>query len=361
MKYLLFGFALTALVLTGCENSNKPAFGPEDEIYVVADSLEYEQLKPALESTFQKIIYTPQPEHLFLLKRVNPDQIESIQTRKNIIILAPLNSGSTASKFINALVDTQIRYMVQNDKNYIIQKNNLWAKNQLVMILTAPGMQDLEFRILQNSDNLIYAFQKVSDKRLYESLYNAKYEKKNIQGKLLKDYGWMIYVQSDFEIALNKPEDNFVWLKRNSGSDMQRWIFVHWIDNASPDYLNEDSIKALRNRITQKYYRSTGDSACARVAENYLMTSEVNFKNRYALFTQGLWEADLQGLSGPFINYTFFDEKSRRLYMLDGTIYAPKYYKRNLIQQMDVTLQSFMTADELSKERKDDLISSIDD
>jgi hypothetical protein len=45
--------------------SNKPAFGPEDEIYVVADSLEFEELQTALETTFEKIIYTPQPEKLF--------------------------------------------------------------------------------------------------------------------------------------------------------------------------------------------------------------------------------------------------------------------------------------------------------
>ena len=47
--------------------------------------------------------------------------------------------------------------------------------------------------------------------------------------------------------------------------------------------------------------------------------------------------------------------------MIDGSIYAPKYYKRNLIQQMDVTLQSFMTSDELSKDRRDDLISSAEE
>jgi hypothetical protein len=47
--------------------------------------------------------------------------------------------------------------------------------------------------------------------------------------------------------------------------------------------------------------------------------------------------------------------------MIDGSIYAPKYYKRNLIQQMDVTLQSFMTAEELSQDRRDALLSAVED
>jgi len=270
-----------------------------------------------------------------------------------------MNSGSAASKFINAIVDSQARRSILQDDNYVVLKNNLWAKNQLVMVLTAPDIQELEFRILQNADNLLYAFQKISDKRLYQSLYNSRYERKDIEGKFLQDYGWIIYVQADFHLALNKPEDNFVWLRRSPGSDMERWIFVHWIENASLEYLNEDSVKAVRNRITKKNYRTMGDTSYVRIAEDYFMISEVNFKNRYALFTQGLWELNTKGMGGPFVSYTFFDEKTKRLYMIDGSVYAPKYYKRNLIQQMDVTLQSFMTKDELSEDRIDALLSSV--
>jgi hypothetical protein len=47
--------------------------------------------------------------------------------------------------------------------------------------------------------------------------------------------------------------------------------------------------------------------------------------------------------------------------MIDGSIYAPRYYKRNLIQQMDVTLQSFKTRAELSKERIEELLEAAKD
>ena len=90
---------------------------------------------------------------------------------------------------------------------------------------------------MKNSDDLLYIFQKKSDERLFSNLYNPTYEKKDIEGKFLRDYGWVIYVQADFVVALNKPEDKFVWLRRSPGSDMERWIFIHWIDNATPDYL----------------------------------------------------------------------------------------------------------------------------
>jgi hypothetical protein len=359
-KILIFLAIFFAILLQACDVTQKPAGGPEDEIYVVADSAEFEELRLPLETAFEKIIYTPQPEKLFILKRISPNQIESYKTRKNIIIVAPLNSNSITSKFIQAIIDTSVKEKIISGEELSIQRYNLWARNQLVMLLTAPTMQELEFNILQNKDNFLYAFQKISDKRLYASLYNAKYEQKDIEAKFLKNYGWIIYVQADFKLALDKPQDNFVWLRRSPGSDMERWIFVHWIENASPEYLNADSVKAIRNRLTEKFYLTSDNKAHVVIAQDYFTINEVNFQGRYALFTQGLWDLNIKGMGGPFINYTFYDEASNRVYMLDGSVYAPKYYKRNLIHQMDVTLQSFMTSDELSDERKEDLLAEIE-
>jgi hypothetical protein len=361
MKNFAFISLIFTLVFAGCDPTNKPARGLEDEIYVVADSTEFEELKPALETAFEKIIYTPQPENLFTLHRISVNEIERHKNKKNLLIVAPLNTNSITSQFIEAVTDSAARMKLLEGDNFMIKKYDLWAKNQLVMVLSAPEMQELEFKILQNKDELLYSFQKISDKRLYESLYSSKYEQKDVEGKLLKDYGWLIYVQADFKVAMNKAEDNFVWLRRSPNTDMERWIFIHWIENASPELLNPDSVKAIRNRMTEKYYRTSDDSSYVVIAKDYYTTSEVNFKGRYAIFTQGLWDLNIKGMGGPFINYTFYDEKTKRLYMLDGSVFAPKYYKRNLIHQMDVTLQSFMMADELSKERKEDLLEEAEE
>ena len=228
------------------------------------------------------------------------------------------------------------------------------------MVLSANGMEPLISKIRRNADDLLYAFQKISDKRLFASLYNSRFEQEKVEGKFLRKYGWIIYVQADFKVAIDDSANNFVWLRRSPGSGMERWIFVHWINNASPAYLNADSVRAIRNRMTKKYYQTSDDSGYVVIADDYYTTSEVNFNGRYALLTQGLWDLNIKGMGGPFVNYTFYDEKSHRIYMLDGSVFAPKYYKRNLIQQMDVTLQSFMTGDKLSKDRKEDLLDAAD-
>ena len=344
IKTLTFvSLILILFTLISCNPADKPAIGPEDEIYVMADSSEFVQLEPVLDSAFEKIIYTPQPENLFTIQQISPNALDNYKQSKNLVIVAPLNSHSLTSRFINAIMDSTVKAKLIEEKTINVNKYNIWARNQLVMFLTAPTMEELKSQILKDKDNLLYAFQKESDNRLAQSLYSAPYERKDVEGMLLKNYGWIIYVQADYQVALNKPKDNFVWLRRAPGSDMERWIFVHWIDNASPAYLNVDSIRAIRNRMTEKFYRTTDNNSYVVIAEDYFTTNEVNFNGKYSILTQGLWDLNTKGMGGPFVNYTFFDPKTKRIYMLDGSIYAPKYYKKDLIQQLDVILQSFST------------------
>lgn len=358
LSYLLPVLLMLPLFIS-CGDAKREALGKEDEILVVADSSDYDYLEGSLLTVFSKIIYTPQPEKLFNLQRKNLDDLNGFKHFKNIIFIAPLNSNKPVGKYINELLDPQVRNLVNSDSVSVINKYNLWAENQLVMIITAPSIDKLNKDILEQSDNLLHYFQKISNERLSESLYNPKYEKKEDEAKLLKEYGWIIYVQADYWLALDKPEDNFVWLRRAPGSDMERWIFVSWIDNASPAYLSSDSVFAIRNRLTKKFYRTADDSSYVEILDDYKSTKEVNFSGKYALMTQGLWRMTDKSMGGPFVNYMFYDEPTKRIYMLDGSIYAPKYYKKNLIQQVDVLLQSFKAERELTPEKKKELLDLL--
>jgi hypothetical protein len=356
-------FLVSILFVYGCD-AKRPAVGEEHEILVVADSVEYLQLEPILKEVFSKVIYTPQPEELFNLRRVKLSDYSSKQHRKNIILVAPLNSGSYVSDYIKSILDSNVLPLVQSGKEFVFNKHDVWALDQLVMILTAPDMETLIQKISDNRDDLLYYFQKISNKRLFKSLYNAKYERRDIEAKLLKEYGWIIYVQADFLLAKDVPEDNFVWLRRAAHTDMERWIFVHWEDNASPALLNADSIAAIRNRLTSKHYVNMDNSAHVIIADEQapfnLVVSEVNFNGKYALMTQGFWRFSDHDGGGPFISYSFYDENTSRFYMIDGSIFAPKYYKKKLIQQVDVTLQSFMTKEELSPDKIESLMDELD-
>ena len=358
-NFLFFLSIVSLFTLESCEHSYKIARGAEDEIIVVADTADYEALKIPLQDIFEKVIFTPQPEKLFNLKRISPHEIENYQNYKNVILIAPLNSSSNTSKFVKALLDTSKSLQKSAGSDFMIPKYNLWAQNQLVMILTARDLPQLQQELVSNKEILLNSFHKISDKRLNACLYGSKTEKKSTEGMLLKSYGWIIYVPSDFTVVENESKENFFCMKNSSGKDMGKWIFVHWIDNATPAYLNEDSVRAIRNRLTDEYYKWPGYSSFVKIGKENCINDEVTFSGRYALLTQGLWE-NTKEMQGPFINYTFFDVNTKRLYMVDGCINAPDYYKRNLIQQMDVMLKTFKTKAELSYERQDEILKASD-
>ncbi len=350
---------LVSFLFYSC-GGKKSAVGLEDEIIVFADSTEFYDLESSLLTVFSKLIYTPQPEILFNLTRKNITEFEKYKNRKSIVFVAPLNSSSDVAKFIDNMLDQNVKNLVNEDSVTVVNKKSLWANDQLVMVLTAPDMQKLNKSILDRSDDLIHYFQRISDDRLKQSLYNSTYEQKKIEAQILKKYGWMIYVQTDYMLAKDDSTNNFVWLRRTPGSDLERWIFVHWIDNASPEMLNRDSVSVLRNKLTNKYLRSSDDSSYIEISNDYKTTREVNFLDRYALSTQGLWRMSDGSMGGPFINYVFYDEPTKRLYMLDASIYAPKFYKKKLIQQVDVLLQSFLTQREVHPDKYEDLMDELE-
>lgn len=355
----IFAILVTFTFTTSCGDAKKPAIGQEDEIIVFADSLEFYELENSLLTVFGKIIYTPQPENLFFLTRKNINEIDKYKNRKNLILISPINSITDAGEYINAMLNKDVKKLIEDDSVTVVNKRDLWANNQLVMILSSGSMDKLKKNIINQHENLLHYFQKISNERLYSSLYNERYEQKDIEAKFLNEYGWILYVQSDFYLSINNSKEKFVWLRRSPGTDMERWIFVHWIDNASPEMLNSDTLYSIRNKLTQKYFRTSNDSNYVEIIDDYKSTTEVNFLNRYALMTQGLWRMNDGSMGGPFVNYTFYDQPTKRIYMLDGSIYAPKYYKKKLIQQVDVILQSFLTEREISPDRKENILEEL--
>ena len=366
MKTKLFLIAfiiLSTLFIQSCDNKKK-AKGLEDEIHVIADSAEFLIIQEALQKTFGKIIHTPQPEELFTIKRHSINDLNSLKLKKNIIIAAPIKSGSYTSQYLNTIIDSTVKNMIDNDSVFVINKYDLWAQNQLVMILTARDIDKLVENINKKKDDLFYYFRESSNKRLALGLYNPKFEQRKLEAELLTKYKWMIYVQADYQLALDKPEDNFVWLRRGVNTDSERWIFVHWIENSTPEFLHVDSIANERDALTKKYYRTSDETTFVELYNDSVaatMNSEVNFNGRYALMTQGLWRFNDNSGGGPFISYTFYDEATRRIYMLDASIFAPKYFKKNLIQSVDVLLHSFKTESEVDSVKKEELLEELDD
>ncbi|MDP4115894.1 MAG: DUF4837 family protein [Bacteroidota bacterium] len=359
MRQFFFLLSIAAaFIFISCNSRENPVVGIDDDIYVAIDKNDYNTLKPVLIDAFERTIYTPQKEKLFEINKISIDQIDKYRQKKNIVIAALLTSNSPTVKYIKANLSKEEYKLLNSGKQLYIKKENLWAKNQVVIFIASRNIDSLSHGIINHKDELVALFQKMSDKRFQSSIYDKKYEQKQIQGHLLKNYGWMLYVQPEYRLTAEDPREKYVLFLSNNKNKIVKVIFVHWFDNASPHCLTKDSIAAIRNNYVQKFNKHFSDSLKMTISINSSTSSEMSFKNHYAVLSQGLWDMNASQKGGPFINYAFYDEKTKRVYMIDGAVFAPKYYKKTLIKQIDGILQSFMTQEELSSDRKKELLES---
>jgi hypothetical protein len=109
--------------------------------------------------------------------------------------------------------------------------------------------------------------------------------------------------------------------------------------------------------LTRKYLRGNVQGFINIDYRRSLETEQVTFLDRYGYESRGLWymavpvegsdELRPVGGGGPFINYTFYDQATDRVYMLDGSVYAPDFDKLSFIRHMEVMARTFRTAEEI--------------
>ncbi len=321
------------------------AEGDMYEIIVFADSSDYIVLEPVLREALGQEIVTPQPEQLFTLYREDIQNFSRYRRYKNLLIVAPLDGTGTTAQYMNAALSESVQELVMAEEEFVINRYHSNARGQMIMYLTGPTLDHIYNNIMHHADRLFYHFHNFALRREIEGVTRERrYAKADLSEKFLEDHQWTMFIQHDYYLAINNPEKNFVWLRRATPPDMERWIFIHWIEDEEAHQITPEFIRETRDNLTQQFYRTVDDKAYVRIAPEYHELQEVNFKDRYGIKTRGLWRfSDFSG-GGPFINYTFFDEETGRIYMLDGSIFAPRYEKKKLILQVQALLNTFEPA-----------------
>lgn len=360
MKHALPGFALLAALVLGlvsCQMPKAPAVGPDDRIFVFADDTVWNALEPQLISTFEDSVMTPQPELWFTLERKPLQDYDKYAQYKNRLVLGILTSEDSVSRFVQQSIDTTVRGMVEHGQECVFNKYDDKARGQILMFLVGVDIPQLSSYIQNRAPDLLYFFKKVMlDREIASAMSEASYAKKDIGDHLMRDYGWTMLVQHDYWVATDSAQAHFFWVRRANPSDVQRWIFVHWVDAPDPNILTERWVLAERDSVTRQFMRTLDGNAYVEIAPYYLKIENVNFLGRFAYETRGDWRFSDKSGGGPFVNYTLYDEGSRRIYMLDGSIFAPRVEKKALVLQVDALLHTFKTFGDLSKDEQEDVL-----
>lgn len=341
-KYTQFYLALLLVVLLlGCFGK-PPASGEDNQLFVVSDSDNWAALEGSIKDVFEKVIKTPQPEKLFEVHWVPPEKFSQFATRKNIAIVGILNAEGEINEKVSNMLSPEVKAKVADGSAFVFPKENPWAEKQLLVVLASTGFAELQEKLQDNKDYLYQLFEKKVLDETNAQMF-SQLEQTELSDKLLEDYGWSLRIQHDYFINIERVQDRFVMLRR-SLPGRERWLFVHWIEDGNPNIINEEWAMNTRDKLTTKFYENDF------IDRKHTASEEVDFLDRPALRLEGLWGNDEKIAGGPFRNYTFYDEQSGRIYMIDVAVWFPRGNKEPFLRQLDIIAHTFTTADEGRKE-----------
>jgi hypothetical protein len=345
--------------VAGCGDSDydfRPeATGPEAEITVVIDSNSWNgPIGEALRNELGKYVATlPTPEQAFDIRQASitsQKEFDRLKAFKNIVVAAPLSDTTNEAKFLKSILSEEAQQAIAGGGSAVVPREDVWRRRQQVVYVTASTPADLVTTIETDGAGIRSRFDVATRERLYREMFERG-RQPDIEAKLMEEHGFAVNAQHDYLIAIDTT--NFVWLRRIL-SDTWRSLFVYYEENGNPADLTPEWVYNTRDSLAQRYLQGNLGGWIEVDRRRPLETEEVNFLDRYALETRGLWhmvgredgEKVMLGMGGPFLTYAFYDEPSGRLYLIDGMVFAPSFKKREFLRQMEVIAFTFRTRQE---------------
>ena len=352
------------LLFGGCEGDYRPrAVGPEGEITVVMDSSLWtgapgEALRENVTPWVQTLPVSERYFQIRHLELTSERTYERIQDMKNVIIAAPLSDSSNETSFLRRRLSDEAEQAILDGQRAVVSKPNLWRRSQRIYYVSAATPEALAETFRNQGSQIRSTFMDVTLQRMEQNMYEGASGRSAVEDTLLERHGFTLNIQSDFQLAVDTATatEGFVWLRRILAKT-RREFFVYYAENVSPDQITPEWIYSIRDSLTQKHLRGNVQGHVQIDYRRALETEQISFLDRYGYETRGLWymvttvegsdEVRPVGGGGPFVNYTFYDQATDRVYMLDGSVFAPDFDKLDFIRQMEVMARTFRTAAEI--------------
>lgn len=356
---LPFGLFLLAVCLSSCssdksskkskEKSYLPvARGEANVILVVMDTADWDgQIGNTLRDVFSEYVPgLPQAEPYFKIRNINPNKLNSIlKSAKNMIFLTTLdNKSSQSRKMMENFTDESLKKIASDTSLFMRPQKNQFAKGQEILHLFGQTKGQLVQHLRQNKMRLRNYFLDVENKRVAQGIFKVR--EKALEQNIAETHGFKFNIPLGYDMSKNLKD--FVWV-RFLDPEFEKNIFVHYRPyNTKVPF---DDPLTFRESITSTYMRDVEKPEIYMTLQGedgeYQQVEEVNFKGKYAKESRGLWMLSNISAGGPYVSYVFVDESQKRIYYLEGYVYAPAGDKRLLMQEIEIILQSFVSGEDL--------------
>ncbi len=336
-KQALLVLAIGGLLLT-CSDYRPSSLGYPYRIFIVADSLLWQDIKQPISDTFEGEVLTPVSEKKFYFTWIPLRLLNEFKTRMNIFFIGVQNENGEVNEYLREVLPPEFLKGVDEGRYFYLFQDNLFARDQIGLFMFAKNRKDFLRLFEQLKDQIYNTFEKKYYARLKKSMFE-KGEQFEVEEYIKNNFDFTIRVQHDYFVAIEEPQVPYLWLRR---FDPDRWVSI-WKIKGDSSYFTLDSIANVRDHFTKKYYE--GDYVIRE--DSRLIRTDFRGQPTYKLV--GLWRNDSILIGGPFRTYVVHYPKDSALYFVDIAVMAPGRLKKPYLDQLEVIARTFRIKGEAIK------------
>lgn len=321
MRTFLVIFA-SLFLLTSCNNSSKKgerilssSSGNINHLSVVASNILWENnVGEAVRNILAApLVGLPQDEPLFSIRQMPPEVFSGFAAKNRTVL--KIEKGPKQAMQI---------------------KTNLYAKPQLVIVVSGKTDQEIITELSANAKKIVDAFKKEEIKekqrRIKLSLQNTA---------VIKDQlGVEIKFPSAYRIA--KQNENFFWIRKTVSAGTVDFVLYQVPYNTiQKGESTVNDIVKMRDSVGKIHIEGENEGSYMITEEAYTPSLyETILDNKSSFETRGIWDMKNDYMSGPFINYAIEDKVNNRYIIAEGYAYAPSVDKRDYIFELEAIIKS---------------------
>jgi hypothetical protein len=296
------------------------ASGKSGEMLIVADSVYFNnKTGQAIKETFtQTQEGLPQQEALFDIIHLPPRSFAQIfKTNRNIVI-----------------VDIKPEY-----KNKLSINTDVWSKDQLIVSIEAPSDKIAAETIRKNSAALLDYFNSKENERL--QLKYSQNKPNPVSKQIKTQFHFDLKIDDLYRVA--KRTEDFLWIRKEKlvgEHPVSQGLIIYTYPYVSDSTFDVANLVAKRNEFTKNVQGTSEGTFMQSYVEFIPKEKEINLNGLYAKELRGLWHVKGDFMGGPFINYTFIDEKRNQVITVDGYVYCPRFDKREYLRELEAYILS---------------------
>jgi len=334
-QYQKFIWILLAMMMLGFSACTEENSGPKkdrsaggtSEILVVTQNDEQwdGMIGDSIRAFFLQPQYgLPQPEPIFKLAHINVSGFSDMFKKHKCLLIVEINPNL--------------------EKPVVETGEDLWAAPQRVMKIVAPNRAAWCETFNEQKEAYKLMYDKVERDRIMTVLRPSNDVK--ITQRIKEKMGFDMTIPSGFFISLDEPD--FMWIRKELEKN-SFGIFIYTTPYKDTLQLEMNSLVSTRDRMLQKYIPGPTDGSFM-TTEKEFVPPMVNYISSYptgfAAEMRGMWCLVGDYMAGPFISYTFPDNRTGNLVTLEGYVYYPNQNKRDDLLQLQSLLYSIKMPEE---------------